>query len=201
MIQAGAGEGRPAFVQFEMRAVEDRAKSAEEGHPVYNDVPWAIVTAPGGTSTVIEKRAEVFLKEKAGTEFGDFYRRSFDAWMEGQEPPVDGMALSQWPAIKPGQLKACIAANLRSVEDLAAAPDDALRRVGIGARALQERAKAWLATSQDVGVAAEELAALREENTSLKELVTELRTAVESLKSQVDGARPKRGPGRPRKEE
>lgn len=200
-MQANMSEGRPAYVQFEMRAVEDRAGSAEKGHPVYKDVAWAIVTAPGGTSTVIEKRAEDFLKAKANTEFGDHYRRTYQAWMEGQEPPIDGVPLAEWPGITPAQMKTCQAANIRSVEDLAAAPDDALRRIGIGARALQERAKAWLETSASIGVTSEELAALREENASLRAAAAELRDAVQKLKAEIDGTTPKRGPGRPKKEE
>ena len=52
---------RPAYVQFEVRAVEDRTATLESGHFVAKDVIYALVT-PAGTKDRLEKNAEEWIK-------------------------------------------------------------------------------------------------------------------------------------------
>ena len=40
-------QARPPYVQFEMRAVEDRQASIDAGHYVAKDVAYAIITPAG----------------------------------------------------------------------------------------------------------------------------------------------------------
>lgn len=135
---------RPSFVQFEIRPVQDRAETEKQGYPAFKDEEFAIVTAPGGGNTVVEMRVSQFLRNKEKDPFFDLYKKQHQAWQEGKEAPTEGMPLTEWPGITPAQVKACQNTNIRSVEDLATAPETALTRIGTGARALQAKAMAYL---------------------------------------------------------
>lgn len=43
---------------------------------------------------------------------------AFDAWISGQQMPEYGIPLGAWPGVNPDQVKALMAAGLRSVEDV-----------------------------------------------------------------------------------
>jgi hypothetical protein len=154
-------EERPAYVEFETRAIEDREATIEQGYWVGKDVDYAVITPPGG-SLVVERNAEEWFAQLAqqGSPFLAVYERAYRAWKDQEEIPIEGTAIKTWAAISPSDIARVIKANVRTVEDLARAPEAALTKMGMGARALQEKAKAWLETA-DQGKVAEELAALR----------------------------------------
>ena len=68
-----------------------------------------------------------------------------------------------------------------TVEDLARINDEGLRRFGIGAADLKNKAIAWLAQLDDKGPLTQEIAALKAENASLKKQVESLTKKVETL--------------------
>jgi hypothetical protein len=195
MSQAQA-ENRPVYVRFEFRAVEDRAESIKEGHFVARDVAYVIVTPPGG-NLEIEAQAEEWLRRKAADPFIEHYRKAYEAWRAGQEEPEYGTPVRSWPAVSPAQIAACVAAKIRTVEDLATAPEEALARIGNGARALQNKAQKWLESAATTGVSAEKIATLERDKAALESRVDELTQEVERLTSAYE-ARPRRG--RPPKE-
>lgn len=195
---------KPPFVRFEARPVEDRTASQEAGHYVYKDVVYALIT-PAGTKDCIEKVAEDWLRdteegvrqERLPQSWLDAWKFAYKSWVENREIPVNGIPLDAWPAISPAQHKNCLDANIRTVEELAEATEEGLSRLGMGARALKEKAKAYLETSADTGKVSEELAAMRnqidalltrdkEREEELKKLVAEnakLTTALEKEKA------------------
>lgn len=182
------GQERPAYLQFETVSVEDRAASVEAGHPVYKDVHYVNVTAPGGSNTVVRKPARKFLEQKRNDTFYQHYKHVYEAWCEGQDEPVEGTPLKMWPPITPAQLSTCIAANIRTVEDLAAAPEQALSKMGMGARALQQKAAAWLSSASGDGKAAEEIAQLKRDNEEKDRTIERLEEKVNRLAGMVEGA-------------
>lgn len=193
-------EDRPCWVEFELRAVEDRKATEEKGHMVYRDVPFAKVTPPGG-NLVVEKRAEAWLEDKRRSNDPHLrhYEESYRAFIDGLEAPVDGTRIQDWPAVTPAQVKTLQGAGVRAVEDLAAANEELLGRIGMGARALKQKAEAWIASATDTGRAAEELAALRTRTAEQAETIASLEKKVEGLQSALQDNKPKRG--RPRKQE
>lgn len=187
-----SADQRPAYVEFEIREAEDRKASIEQGHYVPMDVPYIIVTPPGG-NLVHEEPAEKWLEKKRrqGDPNHGAYLRQFEAWKEGQEEPLEGTPIRSWPAVTPAQTKACLGANIRTVEDLATAPEPALQRIGMGARALQQKAAAWLQSANDTGKTAEELATLRRDNEQMADELKEMRETVAALKAETE--KPKKG--------
>jgi len=89
-----AMDDRPPYVQFEMRAVEDRQASIEQGHYVATDVAYALVTPAGSKDRVERVVEEWFLQleqqvreERFPPAWFKAYKEAFAAWKEGNESP------------------------------------------------------------------------------------------------------------------
>lgn len=174
---------RPPYVSFEMRAIEDRTASQETGHFVCKNVAYALVT-PAGSKDVFEGIADQWLSQKRidarqgrfRPEWLEAIERGYDAWKKGLEAPINGHDLALWPVISPAQVKMLQNLNVRSVEDLAAVNEETISRMGMGGRALKQKAADWLSTAGDRGKVTEELTKLKlrlttleQENASLRE--------------------------------
>lgn len=185
----------PSLVSFEVRPIEDRNASIEAGHYVARDVDFVLIVPPGSKDQVEQEATTwlAYIKQEARqgrypAEWADAYERSYQAWKEGQEVPLEGTALVSWPCISPAQLKTLQGVNIRTVEQLATCNEEALRYVGMGGRSLKERAQQWLATvGSGVGQASEKLSALETENKDLKarvaKLEADLKVAADFIKS------------------
>lgn len=157
-------EERPPLIECFSDSIEDRAASIKEGHYVGKDVVFFKVTPVGGKLEVIlEAEAHLKTLRRAGDKFLPMYEAAYAAYKDGAAPPVNGTALKDWPQISPAELKTLLSCNIRSIEDLATVPEEALNRIGMGARALQNKAIAWLNAAAGPGKAAEEIAALKAE--------------------------------------
>lgn len=175
-------EDRPAWVQFEVRAVERRN---EAGEPIKVDVNFALVTPPYSKDCV-ELIADEWLKQcdvdvKAGRlpqTWYDQWKAAYKAWKEGQEPPVNGTSLKGWPLLSPAQLQNLMQMGLRSVEDVAGMNEEGMRRYGMGALDLKTKASAYLkAQAGPAKVAAE--------NAALKLRVDEQAQTIEGLREKM----------------
>ena len=194
-------ESHGFYVDFELRAVEDREASVESGHPVFKDIEVAIITMPGGSLVVDKVVTDELLRE---WKFGIPGRKppsphaltAYEAWKDGREAPVNGTDLRNWPGVTPAQLKMCQGCTIRSVEDLAAANSDTLRKMGMGAVALKDKAAAYLECA-DTNKASEEISALKVEMEALKEAVAkkdkQIGELMEQLTAPDDAPAQKRG--------
>lgn len=107
---------------------------------------------------------------------------AYERWLKGQETPVDGTPLEAWPGLTKGQVEHLRLLHVRSVEELAAVTDSTLDKIGMGARALRERAKLFVQAKQGSAQLEAALVGVREENDNLKTELAELRALVEDLK-------------------
>lgn len=161
-------KARPPYVAFETRAVEDRNASIEQGHFVAKDVIFALVT-PAGSRDRMEKQADDWLRDLKDAvhqdrfpgEWFEAYERKHKAFVESQEVPEEGTPIMSWPALSPAQVRTVLSANVRTVEDLAVANEETIQRIGMGSRALKEKAIAWLEAANGPGKVAEDLHDLR----------------------------------------
>lgn len=191
-------EARPVYLEFEVRAVEDREASMKEGHYVGKDTDWVVVTPPGGNLTV-EKPAEEWLQDKVRVEdpYAEKYRQMYEAWKRGQEIPVEGTAIREWPVVSPSQVRMLQSVNILTVEDLATVTDSTLEKMGIGARALQNKALTWLEQANDSGKVAEQVAGLMTRLESLEQTLKDKDATIARLQARLEDEPPKRG--RPKK--
>lgn len=189
-MSTAALQNRPPFVRFEVRAEEDREKSISEGHFVAKDVTFALIT-PAGSKDVVERVAEDWLKQITDqVKVGRFdplwskhYHELYRLWKDNEAAPESGIPLKNWPGVSPAQYESLKHANLRTVEDVAAMNEEAIVRVGMGARALKQRAIAYLETANGPGKIAEQNAALQQQNADLAAMVANLQKAVDELKA------------------
>lgn len=166
---------KPAYVKFEFRPVENREKSIEAGHMYMEDVLFAIIT-PSGTKDRIEKRADEWIasveegvkQERIPESWLYAYRDAMTRFIETREDPEFGTPLSNWPLLTPAQLANCLNANIRTIEDLAAATEEGLGRIGMGGYALKLKAQAYLDTAKDHGAVSLELEAARQRVSELE---------------------------------
>lgn len=204
-------KGTRPHVRFETRPIEDRAASVTAGHKVYKDVDWVIIT-PAGGKDVREDVADAWLDKIEGQaqngmydyEWAKDFRKMFEMYKDGKEMPEDGTPLRMCTTLfSPAEIQNCLAINIRTLESLAQANEEALGRIGMGARALKTRAQEALKTG-DGKESAMKVEALTLENESLKQRVGDLTAVVEEMRAQMAIMMPaeqRRGPGRPPKAE
>lgn len=187
-ISSNLPEGRPPFVRFELRQVEDRDETIKQGHWVGRDVAYALIT-PRGSKDVHEQVATVWLEnmaqevreERFPQQWLNLFTDSFKRWTDGHEAKLDGTSLREWPPIRPAQLRMLTEVGIHTVEDLANANEEAIGFLGMGGRALATSAKNWLQASKDLGVPTAKIQALTAENDSLKLRTETLERHIQAL--------------------
>jgi hypothetical protein len=121
--------------------------------------------------------------------------RAYEAWKDGQEIPLNGTDLKNWPGVTPAQLKTCQAATIKTIEDLANANADAVRKLGMG-RCPDAEGAAYL-ESASTNKASEEIVSLQTKMEALTEALAKKDRQIEELMEQITDETPKRG--RPQK--
>jgi hypothetical protein len=106
---------------------------------------------------------------------------AYEAWAKGQEEPTSGTPLSQWPAISRAQADHLKGLHLRTVEDVANATDADLERMGMGARSLREKARAYVKAKEGEAVVAEAMAEKDAQIASMAAQLSELTETVRQL--------------------
>ena len=178
-------KSRPPHVFFEERSVEDRDATIESGGVKMKSVDYVIINQPGSKDTV-EKEAKVWLEAaKHNPNFHpswvDRFVSQYKLWKEGHEPTPDGTHVRMWAAVTKAEAETLINAGIKTVEDLAAANEEALRRIGIGSRGLQIKARAWLESAAKSGATAEEITQLRVMNAAQQKQIEDLREKIRKL--------------------
>lgn len=191
----GGASIRPPYVRFKRVAVRDHAKSADAGYEVTRDEDFACITPPGSRDCV-EKVATEWLKEIEAKsrngdqgwpfEFVQGFKMAFDQYLQQNEMPPMGTPVRGFPLLQPSEQQRCLSANILTVEDLAVANEQALSRIGMGARAMSEKASTWL-RSRDDGSAkvASENVNLRAENDRLKDQLAKAQESIRDLEREL----------------
>lgn len=114
------------------------AKSEAAGRPVYEDREYIEVKIKGQDKQIVV--SEVTQKDK------ERFPRAYAAFQHSKPLPVIGTPVEMMPGVGPSMAHDLKGLSLRTVEDLARVTDEnTLSRIGMGARDLVNRAKAWLA--------------------------------------------------------
>ena len=185
-------EERPAHVWFERVAIEDKAASLAAGRYVAKDVDYVNVT-PAYSKDCFRSKVDSWLETverdvQAGRtpeRWMEHWKESYHRWQNGQEMPLTGTPIRGWGVISPAQQETLIRMNCLTVEDLADTNEEGMRRIGMGALDLRNKAKAWLATVADHGPVTIKMAELEKENANLTTQVGTLMEQVMALSSQV----------------
>jgi hypothetical protein len=125
-----------ANIRFFTDESRDDRKSDEAGHFVPRNVLCVEVKFPGFDTTVVRATPEI-LRE---------YKREYDAFMANEEPVTEGTPLSQWPVINKAVADEFKRHGFKTVEQLAAAPDEVKKKFGSISSFCKE-AKTWVESS------------------------------------------------------
>lgn len=193
----GIAQSRPPYVEFFIEAVHDPVRSVEAGYRVTKDREMVRIVQPGSKDDLLKPAAEWLkqIKDKSLSgahdampdEWISGFHQKFSLWKQGQEAPVIGTSIKQWPMLSPAQVQNLLACHIQTVEDVAEMTENAMIQFGMGARELKEKAREWLKGKEIADTAIKE-------NESLKSMIAELRAELDELKN-----KPKRG--RPAKSE
>lgn len=135
--ESNHGERDITRARFYLRPVLQELKSAQAGRPIYEDREYVEITVPGNRGSVHDTP----VKEEHRRRWPTLYR----AFKDGQEAPSEGTPLLEWPALSRSQVEELAHFHVRTVEQLAGLPDDALGRVvAMGGFALREKAQRFL---------------------------------------------------------
>ena len=143
--------------QFYLKEKENRVKSASEGRPIFDEKEYIKIFIAGDNKTVIDRAVTQNDKER----WPDLY----SAFKKGIEIPETGTPIRHWPLLTTGKCSELLALHIRTVEDLAALNDNAIKRLGMGGRKLVEQAQLYLENAKSNAP----INKLTEENEKLKE--------------------------------
>lgn len=175
-MQPSMMQERPPYVEFKRSTAERRYPVLDaEGktHPqagqlYYVDVDLVKITQIGGKDTVekvvsdwIENCKVNVQAQRMPREWLMHYELTYQKFKEGQEVPIQGTPIRNWPLLTPAQVENCTSRGIRAVEDLAAANEQTLNALGMGSRALKQQAVDYLAAKQDTAPLVEQLNAMR----------------------------------------
>lgn len=197
---------RLPYVQFRSEALEVKDK---DGHTSFINKYWADIVPAGGKDVLVKDADEWIrdLRHKGETRGPfDVAANEYRVWFEhfekalkqfkaGEEMTTVGTPLRAILAFTKAEVAQAEAVRIYSLEDLAAANEEAMRHMGIGARSMKDRAQKLLDGSGMTKVV--------EENAALKAQVQALSDRVDALIAagiKEDAQQERRGPGRPRKE-
>ncbi len=193
VIDLATREERPPYVRFERRPVQNKPRSDAEGRWVGEDRDFVLIT-PAYTKDVIVREVDGWFAKLEGDRRNaripdtwiPHYRRAYDAWKNGQEPPLDGMPIRGWSVISPAQQEMLVSLNIRTVEDLAQVTEDGIRRIGMGGVTLKNKAIAALKAAREQGPLVMENAELKAQLDLATKNVETLTEQVAALKAMVE---------------
>lgn len=187
-------EERPPYVRFETRSVQNKKESIRLGRFIADDVDYVLITPPNSRDLVHHKVDYWFSlcqqniqNKRIQPAWVDNWRKMYEMWKQGQEIPENGTSVKNWPAITPAQCKNMISAGVRTIEDMAACNDESLKRLGMGATELRNKARAYLKSAVDHGPVVEQNAKLIKDNERLQGQVDLLVEKLRLLSVQAEG--------------
>lgn len=174
-FDVNAEKGDNARPRFYIKPIQNNFKSEEEGRPVFEDREFVEILVPGDRKTVVD----TFVKE----EHRRRWPREYAAFKAGLEVPTEGTPLEEWPAITRSQVEELRFGHIRTVEQLAELPDNALNAtVPMGGYKLREKAQRWLEAQKGNSQAEAQAAEIARQ----REMITDWERRYNDLAAKVD---------------
>lgn len=173
----GPGPSRTR-IEFFSKTVKNEAKTREAGRPIHDSVVFIRKTVPGAQSP--------FEREKWETDERDF-ADAWRAYQQQEEMPIHGTRVEDWGILSAEQIADYKAVNIRTVEDVSTLSDGQVHMLGLGAMALREQAKVFLAAAKDktlASIQAGEIDELKRELEELRALVKEQAKEIKTLREE-----------------
>lgn len=157
------------FPRFYVQAMPDGKRSQEEGRPIFRDVEMVEIRIAGDKLNIIDT--------KVNDEHRQRWPQHYAAFKAGRQVATVGTPVDEWPILTASKVAELKALNIFTVEALAELSDTGLAKMGMGARELQNKAKAFLETAKSGAVTnrlVQENERMRLEIDMLKQQIREL---------------------------
>lgn len=146
------------WIEIYDKAVKDEEASEKSDVPIYR------------SSVYIKKRVpnsrDIYDQPVKSTD-RENYRELFEMFERGEQAPLDGTPIDQWPGIDVASIESLKAANIFTVQALANMPETGMYRLPAGFMNLKSKAKKWLESGAEVE-------RLKEQNKELMERLEKL---------------------------
>lgn len=129
------------FAVFFKKARENKAKTAEEGRPIFDEVPYIRIMIPGDKDNIVERPVRENDKSR--------YHAQWAAFEANDEQFVSGTPLEAWPLVNRGQVEELKFFGITTVEQLADLSDSHAGKWA-GVVTLKQKAKSFLAAAEGV---------------------------------------------------
>ena len=129
------------YARFYIKPVENKFATAEAGRPIYKDVEYVEITMAGDRNNILNRKASDVDKKR--------FARQYENFKSGITQSADGTPIEQWPMVSRSKAEELKHFNIHTVEALAEVPDTGIQAMGMGARALVEQAKTFLAVANE----------------------------------------------------
>lgn len=160
-------------VRFFLKEREDQDASTEAGRPIFKEVEYVEIRAPGKRDPLSCRPATDMDKRRFAPHYERFQKRI--------EEPETGTPLREWPRISRTRVEELQFINVKTVEQLADISDLDAGKFH-GGLTLKAEAKAWLERAKESQVLAE-----REElKERVHDLESQLRTLLAAQKAEAD---------------
>lgn len=172
-------------ITFFVQALENPAKSKEQGRPIYDDVELVRIRFAGDPKRELVAPAHQAYRYDRGAErrvtYAEDFARHYEAFKDGKQDLGEGTPISELPFLTESKRSELRALNVHTAEQLAALDGTPLQRIGMGGRALKEQAVAYIevakGSAKDTRFAAEN-AELREQIAAMQEQIAAMMAGI-----------------------
>lgn len=180
----GSEADKYLMVKFYFKSVEDKTASKEAGHPMFVEKEYIEIRVPGKRDPQVARPAHAGDKSR----FPEHYRRFKDR----VEQPETGWPLVEWNGIPRSYVDMLAFHNIKTVEQLASAPDSAVGAIQ-GCMTFKQKAQEALANAADGAQIADRQRELEKENEALRADNADLGEKVDKLSGQLSALLDKLG--------
>lgn len=172
-IVPGAPVREATVPRFFIKAKKNDFKSAQAGRDIYEDVEMVEVLTLGDNKSIPVLKVTDAHRSR--------WPKQYAAFKTGQVFAPEGTPLEKWTLCGPAEVEHLKHFNIRTVEQLAAIGDNVLSNLGMGSRALREKAVIWLAQARDNSG----ISRVVQENETLKAQMAAMQKQMDDLNARV----------------
>lgn len=137
-------------VEFFTQAVENVSKSREAGRPIHDTREFVRIRFPADNKRELVAPAnEIHYVQHAKTQmtYAERFNASYEAFKRDEADFVSGTPIHLLTGLTPAARADFVSQHVRTVEQLAALPDAAIKKLGMGARQYVDMAREFLEKS------------------------------------------------------
>ena len=174
------------LVKFYYKSVENKSESIKEGRPVFVEKEYVSIQVPGSRD-LVARPAKIQDRER--------FPRHYQAFRNRVELPETGTPLQEWTAISRSLADQLAFTGIKTVEQLADLNDNLMHDIR-GAQGLKQKAKDWLALSEDEAIVGQLRAELDQRDKVISTQTEQIKAMMERLdevESELDKPKSKKG--------